>query len=49
VVKGRAETVISRSRFQTRIEWSARRSRRTIAWWLIQMIPIVRKETTKAA
>ena len=29
--------------------WSAARSRPIIAWWLIQMIPIVRNDTTYAA
>ena len=29
-----------------RIEWSVSRSRLIIAWWLIQMIPIVMNEIT---
>ena len=29
-----------------RIVWSASRRRLIIAWWLIQMIPIVRNEIT---
>ena len=28
------------------IPWSTSLALRNIAWWLIQMIPIVRKETT---
>ena len=37
-------TVSSSARFHIRIEWSTLRSRLKAAWWLIQMIPIVRNE-----
>jgi hypothetical protein len=46
VVKGRMPTPSSSRRFSMRIDWSTARSRLKAAWWLIQMIPMVRKEMT---